>query len=109
GSTSSWGYTWTWHQTGVRGSLFYAILPQMDNDPLYNSGKYTTSPASWQSWVQVIYDYNGLYDYAKSPNGPYSFSRPKSYLAPGDPTAVDDSQNISYVANKMVFPSSPQP
>jgi len=109
GSTSSWGYSWTWTKSGARGSLFYQILPQLDNDPLYLSGKQPDGPqGSWQSWVEVITNHASLYDYAKTPNGPYTYGKPKTFLAPGDPTATEESQNSSYISNQLVFPQNPR-
>jgi prepilin-type N-terminal cleavage/methylation domain-containing protein len=67
---------------GVDGSLFYAILPQMDNDPLYKS--------SGQQGPR----------YAATANQNRPF---KPYQAPGDPSLDTSRFNVSYVCNANVF------
>jgi prepilin-type N-terminal cleavage/methylation domain-containing protein len=65
------------------GSLFYAILPQMDNDPLYKSNGQVNSP----------YVASGT-----NQNKPF-----KPYQAPGDPSLDTARDNTSYISNAMVF------
>jgi prepilin-type N-terminal cleavage/methylation domain-containing protein len=67
--------------TGINGSLFYAILPQMDNDPLFKSGQ--TPPT---------------YTAGANQNRPF-----KPYQAPGDPSLDTSLANTSYICNGNVF------
>lgn len=62
---------------GINGSLFYAILPQMDNDPLFKSGQ--TAPF-----------YNGN---ANTNMRPF-----KPYQAPGDPSLDTTLGGTSYIS-----------
>ena len=66
---------------GINGSIFYAILPQMDNDPLYKKGG--TSGRL---------------------NGDLPVTPFKPYQAPGDPTMDPAAMNTSYMVNSLAFP-----
>jgi prepilin-type N-terminal cleavage/methylation domain-containing protein len=67
---------------GINGSLFYAILPQMDNDPMFKLGG--TGPY-----------YNGHQGSATAdPFKPF-----KPYQAPGDPSLDTSRRNTSYISN----------
>jgi prepilin-type N-terminal cleavage/methylation domain-containing protein len=67
---------------GVSGSLFYAILPQMDNDPLFKLG--STAP----TYIAVV----------ASQGKPF-----KPYQAPGDPSLDPSAANTSYLCNANIF------
>jgi prepilin-type N-terminal cleavage/methylation domain-containing protein len=67
---------------GINGSLFYAILPQMDNDPLFKTGQ---TPPLYSSAVTAG-------------NKPF-----KPYQAPGDPSLDTTANNSSYICNRLVF------
>jgi prepilin-type N-terminal cleavage/methylation domain-containing protein len=72
--------------TGVVGSIFYVILPQMDNQPLYNKGM-TAGTTQYQSSIMatgVVYPLKPL-------------------QGPGDPTLSPAKDYTSYVANGFVF------
>jgi len=67
---------------GIDGSIFYAILPQMDNDPLYKSNG------------QV----GPRYLASANQNRPF-----KPYQAPGDPSLDAGQPHVSYLSNALVF------
>jgi len=95
--------------TGVEGSIFYAILPQLDNDPLYNAGyvKYDylyTDPWGWSPpGPQYHYNYHSISGGPPNYDNPYNYQKPNSYFAPNDPTADEKDYNTSYIANYLVF------
>jgi prepilin-type N-terminal cleavage/methylation domain-containing protein len=64
---------------GINGSLFFAILPQMDNDPLFKRGG--SGP---------LYNGHGL---------PGNFTPFKPYQAPGDPSLDTTLRTTSYICN----------
>jgi len=77
---------------GINGSLFYAILPQMDNDPLYKAGgRNTTGGASISG---PLFDGHNMGAVRK----PF-----KPYQAPGDPSLDQGANGTSYVSNRGVF------
>jgi len=81
--------------TGSRGSIFFSILPEMDNAPMYGNG----SAASDQDVGWAYYKYSaGSHDSNTVSNRPF-----KPYIAPGDPTQEEDVGRTSYLANQLVF------
>jgi prepilin-type N-terminal cleavage/methylation domain-containing protein len=81
-------YTWNWTTnqltynwgTGGYGSLYYHILPFIEQDPLYQSGKL--------NWGTSISNYGG------------NLTTPvKIYQAPGDPTLDTTQPGLSYGMN----------
>src|SRR5262245_32269924 len=95
----SWSGSGTLNRTGTRGNIFYAILPQMEEDPFYKKGQ-ILAINNWggtQTWNQNYYDYwqsNGVVGYAPAI---------KSYSAPGGPTAAPAQPSTSYISNARVF------
>jgi len=73
---------------GITGSLFYAILPQMDNNPLFAVGN--TSPLFTAT--------------AANQGKPF-----KPYQAASDPSLKPIGDNTSYVCNQLVFPAVTYP
>jgi len=92
-----WGATpvTAWEYKGSRGSLFFLILPEMDNAPMFGTG----SAASVQDLSWQINTYQaGSHDSNTVSNRPF-----KPYIAPGDPTQEEDVGRTSYLANQLVF------
>jgi hypothetical protein len=92
---SGWGWSVTmYNSTGTRGSLFFLILPELDNAPLYNTPAGATQNNGWQ----VITSTGQTHDGNLVSNRPL-----KTYIAPGDPTQEEDVGRTSYLANQLVF------
>jgi len=80
--------------TGVTGSLFFLILPQLDNDPLRKQAS-TNSPAG----TVPSYTYTpGSADANRIAGIPL-----KTLIAPADPTQEEEAARTSYLANQLVF------
>jgi prepilin-type N-terminal cleavage/methylation domain-containing protein len=78
---------------GINGSLFYAILPQMDNDPLFKSCA-----------KDINGNLNGTGPFFDGHTNTNSVLKPfKPYQAPGDPSLDTTALNTSYVSNYDVF------
>lgn len=66
------------------GPCLFHVLPNLDNAPVYKSGKQNSSIyAAWNTKGKVI----------------------KSYFGPGDPTADPTADRTSYVANRLAHSS----
>jgi prepilin-type N-terminal cleavage/methylation domain-containing protein len=71
---------------GVQGTIFYVILPQMDNEPLYKFGGGSPPPPNAHFISNNVGD------------------RPfKPYQAPADPTLDPGKGNTSYVCNRLAY------
>jgi len=86
---------WGWQQynydvTGVTGSLFFLILPQLDNDPLVKKAT--------RNDVSGSYTYKGYRDGNSIPGYPL-----KSLIAPADPTQEEEAARTSYLCNQLVY------
>ena len=99
-NSPSYSYSYTngvynYTYTGDSGSLFFSILPYIEQKALYDSSYFNTS------YTYGTYTYTYNYHYANSSGHPI-----KLYFAPGDPTADSTQSNSSYVSNALVFPYS---
>ena len=90
---------------GYCGNVFYGILPYMEQQANFNSGKF--------NYTNTAVYTNGNYAYGQSGTAYVSWKAPggvvKSYVAPGDPTVGDDPNNnspVSYLPNGSVLTSS---
>jgi prepilin-type N-terminal cleavage/methylation domain-containing protein len=82
--------------TGTSGSLLFVILPNIEQNPLYQQSHYKASYTyNWGTPFTYNYDYYSYYSV---------YGRPvKTYFAPGDPTADSTLGNTSYISNYQVF------
>jgi len=92
---------WNWYPSpndrpgNGHGGVFYHILPNLDNDPVYKAGGWGWSPGN-ESLLASVVPSKGVFPI-------------KSYSGPGDPTADPTTARISYVANSKAFaPSTDQ-
>jgi len=100
----SWGDTgsggWgpgpiAYNVTGMNGSLFFLILPQLDNDPLRKQAGGSNSPPG----AVPSYTYTpGSADANRIAGIPL-----KTLIAPADPSQEEEAARTSYLANQLVF------
>jgi len=114
---------------GAYGSLFFLILPYIEQQPLYNSARTTqyyvygnSNPQSYNysyTYPDPTYGYSYSYSYTySSPSYNYvgtgvtfynggsistSGQAPAVYVAPGDPSQYGSSNTTSYLYNGEVF------
>jgi len=78
-----------------QGAAQYLILPNMENNPLYNATK------NGGGWGDPQYaGYSPVVGWGASP------TPVKTYFGPGDPTADPSQPNTSYIANQIAMNSS---
>ena len=88
-------YTANWNAHGGYGSPFFHILPYMDNDPLFKSGRWRISPPMELNWYAPVQYGWGVPQ-----------TRPKTFFAPNDPTNNPTGLNTSYFPNFDAFQSA---
>jgi prepilin-type N-terminal cleavage/methylation domain-containing protein len=92
-------------RTGTRGSLFFFILPQMDETPIYKAGRrsgQSPAPSAITPTTDKVTVYAEYYDSGVADD---MGKHIKSYFAPGDPTQVPGTTRISYLLNAKLFQS----
>jgi prepilin-type N-terminal cleavage/methylation domain-containing protein len=101
-----YGRTWTY-----ASSLFYFILPHLEQNPLYLSGNWKNySGSNGLDYPDGSNDGKGTPTYWGYIAGIRSGSMPKIFQAPGDPTQQpgggwNGSDGTSYIHNGLAFPS----
>jgi prepilin-type N-terminal cleavage/methylation domain-containing protein len=105
---TSWtggGLTQSFDVTGTEGSLFYGILPYMDQKPLFDSGaKNGLVTISWGGWYTANYNYSNYHGMQYASNQ----RAIKSFNGPGDPTWDAGSNSTgSYLYNVGSFGLAP--
>jgi prepilin-type N-terminal cleavage/methylation domain-containing protein len=84
--------------TGISGSLLFGILPNIEQNPLYQQSHYKGSTIINNNMgIPITYNYD-YYSYSNVSGRPV-----KTYFAPGDPTADSTLGNTSYISNYLVF------
>jgi prepilin-type N-terminal cleavage/methylation domain-containing protein len=84
-----------WSAGNGYGNEFFHILPYMDNDPLFKSGRWQISPPMELNWYAPVQYGWGVPQ-----------TRPKTFFAPNDPTNNPTGLNTSYFPNFDAFQSA---
>jgi prepilin-type N-terminal cleavage/methylation domain-containing protein len=86
-------YPTSWANGNGYGSLFYHILPQMDQDPVYKSGIWSPAGPGTGGGNLIYWPYSGSAASVKI----------KTFTGPGDPTADPTTDRVSYAGNTLAL------